>query len=164
MLPGQAYYTPYTPYSLPSRWGDDRDYIWREAARTSHFHNTLYYAELQQPVLRLFSLVLWDYYAREEVRFGPTYDLRIVGLELETINGEIAVAGPKQSLAFGYDNLMESQDCALNCNEKCRDHMPLACTKYKTDAAEQGLEQGARREGVGGLGQPDSSGYNFQHG
>ena len=39
-----------------------------------------------------------------------------------------------------------------------------ACTKYKTDAAEQGVEQGASREGAGGLGQQDSLGYNFQQG
>ena len=155
-------YTPYTlntPHTLPSRWGDDSDddtspsprngdssgpahlgvsifdYISREAARTPHFHNTLYCTELQQPVLRPFShmsdLVLWDYYVREELRFGPPYDLEIAGLEtaqeeeLETTNGEVVVA--KQSLTFGYDNLTveHPESTAALLGEVCRLEMEL---------------------------------------
>ena len=28
-------------------------------------------------------LVLWDYYIKEELRYGPSYDLEIAGLELQ---------------------------------------------------------------------------------
>ena len=31
----------------------------------------------------LSDLVLWDYYVKEELRYGPAYDLEIAGLELQ---------------------------------------------------------------------------------
>ena len=56
------------------------------------------------------------------------------------------------------------QDCGLNCHEKCREHVPKACTKYKSVAGGGGAEGG---EGVGGGiggvvgGGQDSLGYGY---
>ena len=55
-----------------------------------------------------------DYYVREELRFGPPYDLEVYGLEEaqereleggEGANTSIRQVSSKQSLTFGYDNL-----------------------------------------------------------
>ena len=55
-----------------------------------------------------------DYYVREELRFGPPYDLEVYGLEEaqereleggEGTNNSIRQVSNKQSLTFGYDNL-----------------------------------------------------------
>ena len=56
------------------------------------------------------------------------------------------------------------QDCGLNCHEKCREHVPKACTKYKSVAGGGGAEGG---EGIGGGGGgvvgggQDSLGYGY---
>ena len=55
-----------------------------------------------------------DYYVREELRFGPPYDLEVYGLEEaqereleggEGTNTSIRQVSNKQSLTFGFDNL-----------------------------------------------------------
>ena len=37
--------------------------------------------------------------------------------------------------------LTSSQDCGLNCHEKCRDSVPKTCTKYKSVTREPTSEQ-----------------------
>ena len=60
------------------------------------------------------SLCSRDYYVREELRFGPPYDLEVYGLEEaqereleggEGTNTSMRQVSNKQSLTFGYDNL-----------------------------------------------------------
>jgi len=51
----------------------------------------------------------------------------------------------------------------LNCHEKCREHVPKACTKYKSVAGGGGAEGGEGVAGGGGVvgGGQDSLGYGY---
>ena len=74
------------------------DYMDRLGNKTCDFYNTVYCPELQQTVLRPFShlsdLVLWDYYIREELRHGPSYDPEYTEADLSLEeDGNVAVLG-----------------------------------------------------------------------
>ena len=61
-------------------------------------------------------------------------------------------------------NNLTIQDCGLNCHEKCREHVPKACTKYKSVAGGGGAEgsEGVGGGGGGGVGGgQDSLGYGY---
>ena len=63
-----------------------------------------------------------------------------------------------------YSNNLTIQDCGLNCHEKCREHVPKACTKYKSVAGGGGAEgsEGVGGGGGGGVGGgQDSLGYGY---
>ena len=51
----------------------------------------------------------------------------------------------------------------MNCHEKCREHVPKACTKYKSVAGGGGAEGGEGVAGGGGVvgGGQDSLGYGY---
>jgi len=95
------------------------DYIERASYKSPLFHNPLFCPELQQPVLRPFShmsdLVLWDYYIKEELRYGPSYDLEIAGLELQqeqevdSMTEQPSMRLTKYSMTHGYDNIVNDQ-------------------------------------------------------
>jgi len=95
------------------------DYIDRASCKSPLFHNPLYCPELQQPVLRPFShmsdLVLWDYYVKEELRYGPAYDLEIAGLELQqeqevdSLTDQPSLRLAKHTMTRGYDNVISDQ-------------------------------------------------------
>lgn len=91
------------------------DYLEQASLKGPQFHNPLYCPELQQPVLRPFShlsdLVLWDYYTTEELRYGPPYDLEVLGLEQQQEEEDalddmdLTMRPAKHCLSSGYDNL-----------------------------------------------------------
>jgi len=95
------------------------DYIDRGGYKSPLFHNPLYCPELQQPVLRPFShmsdLVLWDYYVKEELRYGPSYDLEIAGLELQReqevdcLTDQPSMRLANHSMTHGYDSVITDQ-------------------------------------------------------
>ena len=60
--------------------------------------------------------------------------------------------------------MLNVQDCGLNCHEKCREHVPKACTRYKSVAGGGAVEGGENVAGGGGGavgGGQDSLGYGY---
>jgi len=89
------------------------DYIDRASFKSPVFHNPLFCSELQQPVLRPFShmsdLVLWDYFIKEELRYGSSFDVEIAGLELQQEEDVDSITDQQivrpHTLTHGYDNI-----------------------------------------------------------
>lgn len=63
------------------------DYVERQSAKSPLFHNFLYAVDQNEPVLRpshrVSNLAIWSYYLGEELKHGPSYDIEIVGLDME---------------------------------------------------------------------------------
>ncbi|XP_050441146.1 myotubularin-related protein 13 [Adelges cooleyi] len=63
------------------------DYIEKHNARTSIFYNFMYMPNTEQPVLRpqssLPNLNVWQYYLKEELAHGPSYDLEIIQMDMQ---------------------------------------------------------------------------------
>jgi myotubularin-related protein 5/13 len=94
------------------------DYIDAHAARSPVFYNFMYSPELTTPVLRPYSHIMdlrvWDYFLREELKHGPSYDLELFDLDVaqehsdartsasDSFSSSVAANEP---LTSGYDNL-----------------------------------------------------------
>jgi myotubularin-related protein 5/13 len=93
------------------------DYVERQAGKSPIFYNLLYCPDLQHQVLRPFShmsdLVVWDYYIKEELRHGPSYDVELTHMDLameeETAidNNDMASLNRlgQHTVTTGYDNM-----------------------------------------------------------
>jgi myotubularin-related protein 5/13 len=89
------------------------DYIERQAAKSPMFHNFLYFVDLADPILRpshrISNLEIWSYYLGEELKHGPSYDIEIVSMDIETeeeYNTSMteSLAG-RDCLTAGYDSM-----------------------------------------------------------
>ncbi|XP_054263415.1 myotubularin-related protein 13 [Macrosteles quadrilineatus] len=87
------------------------DYIEKQHARAPLFFNFMYTPDTENPVLRpqshLANLEIWQYYLKEELRYGPSYDIEIVQLdsqqeeELEATDG--TAKSSRRQVTLGYD-------------------------------------------------------------
>ena len=63
------------------------DYVERQSAKSPLFHNFLYAVDQNEPVLRpshrVSNLAIWSYFLGEELKHGPSYDIEVVGLDME---------------------------------------------------------------------------------
>jgi len=94
------------------------DYIDKHHKRSPVFYNYMYSPLEQETVLRPYSnisnLKLWDYYMKEDLAHGPSYDFEAVAREMKMLEEQDMVDGPMTSntrriVNACYDNVDQQQ-------------------------------------------------------
>lgn len=111
------------------------DYIDRQAAKSPIFHNFIYSPDASDPVLRashrISNLAVWNYYLGEELKHGPSYDIEIVGMDIEleeeyntSITGEpISTSSGRKCLIAGYDCMAKTDLDAFSASLRDIGHL-----------------------------------------
>lgn len=90
------------------------DYIEKQHARSPLFFNFMYTPDTENPVLRpqshIANLEIWQYYLREDLRYGPSYDLEIIQADTQQEEESEAADGivnksARKVVTMGYDGI-----------------------------------------------------------
>ncbi len=96
------------------------DYIERLHANSPVFYNFMYSVDLQQTVLRPLSqisdLVIWDYYLKEEIQHGPSYDYELIAdscseADEYSLSESLTSSSMNTGVGSERDNLIGGYDC-----------------------------------------------------